>query len=543
MTCLSDLMLIRLADDALDEATRSEVQQRVDGCGKCRARLGILKAERLALGAALRAAEPAMEIPVLGAPRARAGALKQLGWLAGLCAAVWALSAIWLGVTSLVNTPSFVAWLLPDATSVLLAAGISGLVSLVSGGVGTDFLTTLRPFALAGICVGTIWALIFRGNNSRGGALCLKLMVTGLLSVMALPSQAIEIRRDEDRVTVAAAERIDDTLIVASETVLIEGEVTGDLLVFGEQITIRGRVGGAIVALGETLSLDGAAAGSALAAGESVDIRGTPLGGNLFAVGSSVTVHRDVAIAGNALIGGSSVDQQGAVDRDLLTLASSAVLSGTVAGNHRAYGESLELTDSGRIGGNLSGLLKSEADLTVAPAATVGGTTTIEAWPEQPSRYATFEFYLGEVLKLVAALIAGLALYRLFPAFRDTLLDSGGEVLTVSAFGALLLFVVPMAAMVALVTLILAPLGIITLLLWLIALYLAGIVIAGHVGRLLLDSEGGGDALPLLVGLTGLFVLINLPLLGGPIRFVIVLVGLGLMVQIVRRNWFTAVAE
>ncbi len=542
MTCPSELMLVRLADDALNATDRSELQHHLDDCADCRARLGTLKAERLALGAALRAAEPAWEPPALQEPRARAGALQQLGWLAGLCAAVWAFSALWLGATSLVNAPSFVAWLLPDATSLVLAAGIRGLVSIVSGGPAMELLATLRPFVLAGICVGTIWVLIFRGNN-RTGALCLKLMVTGLLSVMALPSQAIEIRRDDERITVGASERIDDTLLIASENVLVEGEVTGDLIVFGEQITIRGRVGGVIVAMGETLNLDGAVAGSTLAAGESVDIRGTPLGGNLFAVGSDVTVHRDVAIAGNTLIGGESVDLQGTVARDLLTLAGSAVVSGSVAGNHRAYGGSLELSDSARISGNLNGRLKSEADLTVAPAATIGGTTKIEAWPEQPSRYATFEFYLGEVLKLVAALIAGLALYRLFPMFRDTMLDSGGEVLTVSAFGALLLFVVPMAAMLALVTLVLAPLGIITLLLWVIALYLAGIVIAGHVGRLIMDREDGGDALPLLVGLTGLFVFINVPFVGGPIRFVIVLVGLGLIVQIVRRHWFRSTGD
>ncbi|MEM8769318.1 MAG: zf-HC2 domain-containing protein, partial [Pseudomonadota bacterium] len=244
MTCLDELTLVRLADDAVDEAERAELQLQLESCADCRARLGALKAERLALGAALRAAEPAWEIPAFQESRPRAGALRQLGWLAGLCAAVWALTALWLGVTSLVNTPSFVAWLLPDATSVILAAGIRGLVSLVSGSVGSELLTTLRPFLLAGICVGTIWALIFRGGNNRTGALCLKLMVTGLLSVMALPSQAIEIRRNDNRVIVGADERIDDTLLVASESVLIEGEVTGDLIVFGEQITIRGRVGG-----------------------------------------------------------------------------------------------------------------------------------------------------------------------------------------------------------------------------------------------------------------------------------------------------------
>jgi len=78
---------------------------------------------------------------------------------------------------------------------------------------------------------------------------------------------------------------------------------------------------------------------------------------------------------------------------------------------------------------------------------------------------------------------------------------------------------------------------VLALLLWLIALYTAGIVIAGHVGRLLLDGDAHHRALPLLLGLVILFVLINIPFLGGVVRLMAVVIGFGLITQWLRGIW------
>ena len=74
-------------------------------------------------------------------------------------------------------------------------------------------------------------------------SLCVLGAVCGTLTVPA-PVSALEIRRDDSVVTIPASETIDDTLVVAAETVIIEGNVTGDVIAVGATIDVSGAVGG-----------------------------------------------------------------------------------------------------------------------------------------------------------------------------------------------------------------------------------------------------------------------------------------------------------
>ena len=91
--------------------------------------------------------------------------------------------------------------------------------------------------------------------------------------------------------------------------------------------------------------------------------------------------------------------------------------------------------------------------------------------------------------------------------------------------------------LVAVFTLVGAPLGIIAFLLYLMALYLAGILTANQIGRLLPGGSDGGRMLPLLAGLGVVFVLVNLPVVGGVFRLVAVIIGLGLLLLWIRDRW------
>lgn len=109
--------------------------------------------------------------------------------------------------------------------------------------------------------------------------------------------------------------------------------------------------------------------------------------------------------------------------------------------------------------------------------------------------------------------------------------------LTTAAFGALTLIAVPALAAAAIFTLIGAPLGLLTLAAWLAGLYVAGILTASLIGRRVLQSNSHRPALTLLAGLAILFVLVNVPFLGGIVRLLAILVGLGLIVLSVRGRW------
>jgi hypothetical protein len=84
------------------------------------------------------------------------------------------------------------------------------------------------------------------------------------------------------------------------------------------------------------------------------------------------------------------------------------------------------------------------------------------------------------------------------------------------------------------------PLALLALAAWLAGLYLAKIVLAALVGQAIRRSPGGGTlsfALDLLIGLSIVFVAINLPHLGGWINFLAILLGLGLAFIQLRSRW------
>jgi hypothetical protein len=88
-------------------------------------------------------------------------------------------------------------------------------------------------------------------------------------------------------------------------------------------------------------------------------------------------------------------------------------------------------------------------------------------------------------------------------------------------------------------TLIGLPAGLLVLGLWLAALYVAQILVATLVGRGFLqkaDAPPASIAPVLIVGLAFVAVSVNLPYVGGLMRFVVLVLGLGLAVIGARRG-------
>ena len=166
----------------------------------------------------------------------------------------------------------------------------------------------------------------------------------------------------------------------------------------------------------------------------------------------------------------------------------------------------------------------------------MAGSTDVSPRPDEPNRYTTVNFYLGELLQVLAAFLTGLVLFRFVPALAEVELGGSTEALVTAGTGALVLIATPVLCVVAILTLIGAPLGIATFAVWLAALYAAGIVISGYVGRLLLP-RAGGHAVPLLLGLLLLVALSDAPFIGGPVRLVAGILGLGMIAQWIQTLW------
>ena len=533
MSCPSELTCNAYVDDALSSTDAREVERHLHTCADCSALIESLSAERNLLRQALQSAAVDGVIPDF-VPRPTISRL--LVWLGWAAIAIWAVSAAWGSLMSTLTVPSWLAWLSPSAVGTSIQLLFAALLpGTPVADLGAGLISTAQSVVVALIALfGFGW--LVRHQPGTAASPLIALSVLSLLLTAAPESHAFEVRRDEQRIVIAADEVVDDTLIAASEDIVIDGVVTGDLIVMGESLSIRGRVDGVVFAAGESVALEGEFGSSVFSAGESLQFRGASIAGNLFGAGEKLVLHDDTEISGNSALAGEEVEMHGSVNRDLLAAGERVTVFGDVGSNMRGYAATAELTDTAHIAGNLTLKTETEETAIIAPGATIEGDTELSGWPEEPNRYSKPDFYLGEILHILAAFVTGLVLFRFLPALGQAELEGSSEALVTAAIGALILIATPVLAVFAMITLIGAPLGLLTFVIWLATLYAAGIVIACYIGRLILPSRET-ITLPLLLGLTVLVVVTNLPIIGGPIQIVAGILGLGLIGHWLRDRW------
>src|SRR5690606_31640841 len=136
-----------------------------------------------------------------------------------------------------------------------------------------------------------------------------------LLAAVALPprADAVEIRRGEGLMTVAAGETIGDTLMIFGESISIDGNVTGDLIAFGRRVSVRGNVGGDVITGAELVTVEGAVAGNVIGFARELTLTGARVAGNLYGFGNTGLVATGAEVGGNAATLGTGRAQHGAV--------------------------------------------------------------------------------------------------------------------------------------------------------------------------------------------------------------------------------------
>ena len=323
------------------------------------------------------------------------------------------------------------------------------------------------------------------------------------------------------------------------------GEVVrDDLYAFGTQVVVRGRVEGDVVAAGRNVVLDGDVTGAVWAAGDSVSVGGS-VGGSV-RVASRVAsvvgrVGRDVLVAandarfqgesgGDLWAGASTVFSSGSVGGDVLGSAATMVLSGPVGGDVTVRAENLRLIPGARVGGRVT--YESENPALIDPSVEVGkGITAVT--PRVPARVFPIVSERGRIISLLGLVLVGallaLAVPRGVAGISSRISERPWATL---GYGVLTLIVVPVAAFILGITLVGLPLGILSIVAYLSAMYLAP-VFAGHlIGEGVLRRVGRKlhPAWAVILGLFILAVVGRVPVLGALVKIAVVAWVLGALV-------------
>jgi cytoskeletal protein CcmA (bactofilin family) len=369
------------------------------------------------------------------------------------------------------------------------------------------------------------------------------LIVTLLMIFTAVPVLAFDARSGA-RITVASGEVVEDDLYVAANTVTIDGTVNGDLWAGGSIITVNGVVNGSVMAGGRTVNINGDIDHAVRAAGETININGD-VSGDVIVVCSEVNIASTARIGGDLLFGAGIARIDGPVEGNIKGNGGEVTLSNRVNGNVELEVESLTILSTANIGGDLNYTSKEEAD--IQSGAQIAGATTHKLPEVKKDWTKVFPFVLffgalGKVLGFLMALVAGLVIILLAPRKLTSVAEAIGSKPGPSAgWGAVILFVTPIAAILVCLTIIGIPVGLIALVLYGIAIYLAQIPVGLFIGRWIIGRFRAVEGRAIMVGAlaTGLVIIKLLeliPYFGFLVGLAVVLFGLGAAVVAERKR-------
>lgn len=313
---------------------------------------------------------------------------------------------------------------------------------------------------------------------------------------------------------------ISGDIFAVGGTVTIENTIEQDAVIAAGTVIMNNSVGGDVRVAGGTLTINGAIAGDLLVAGGTVNIteKGS-VGGDLVMAGGTVTV--DGNVAGKAMIDGGIVLINSTITGPLrvtasetLTFGSKAVVSQKIA----CKGLKAAVVNEGAQVGEIEFTqMKNHGNKAGAAFAAI--------------------FTIGFVLKLVAAIVFGLILMKLFPRTSQAAVAKiSDNPWTNLGVGALVLFVGPIAVIIALVSFVGMYVAITAFLAWLILLLISSVSSAVFVGgwiikKLTKKSEMVFDWQALAIGVVALAIAKFIPIAGWLFCFAVMLIAFGAMVR------------
>lgn len=363
------------------------------------------------------------------------------------------------------------------------------------------------------------------------------------LAIVA-PVAAAEFLRDSEP-RVAQDETITDDLYVMGGDTEIAGRITRDALVATGRFTLAstGRIDGNLNLAAGQVNLDGNVGRSARIAAGDVEIRGS-IGGDLVVTAGQVKIERGAAILGDVVLAGGDVIIRGDVGGEVRGSTGDLEIDGNVAGDVDVSVSGIALGPQARVTGGVE--YDSDNDIALDDASNVTGAIVQQEPNPMVPGASSMTWLTTKMFRLLCALVAGLVIVLVLPRSAVSIANAA-RYSPLGSFvrGLILLFAVPLAAVILAITIVGIPIALIVLVAYVVTLYLSQVFVGLALGRFILpdrwgDIGRGYNLLAMTIGVIILFAprFIPVPFLDTAISVVYALVGLGAaMVGVTMRRY------
>ncbi len=312
---------------------------------------------------------------------------------------------------------------------------------------------------------------------------------------------------------------LDGDIVAGFQEGMITGTVTQDLNGMSETMRITGVVGDDVRFACDTFYLDG------------------HIGGDLIVVAKKIKINETAVIDGDAIIAGGTVTVDGAIGGRARIMTGFLDMDGTIAGNAEITTDGgIRLGPDAHIGGDLFYEGPAEIDI---PEGTVAGEVTFEKVIKEDIDF-DFDFLGGasvlfHFLGFIAALVAGTIIVALTSDHaRKTAETIRTKPLKSLGIGFVTYICMPVVLLLLLVFILTIPLMFVVGMAYGIALYIAKFYFSIWLGNLILRRGGRTDVSPIpsmLLGLTIVYLVTAIPIVGMLIGIVVIFFGLGALMQ------------
>lgn len=361
----------------------------------------------------------------------------------------------------------------------------------------------------------------------------LRIRMLGLIVAMAAfsavaqqaPSKTSEFTLGQDRFT-------------AGDQVTVAEAIGGDLIAVGGKVNVSGDIAGTLIAAGGEVQLNGPARHDVYAAGRQITLSAV-IEHNARIAGGMVNLQPAARIDGNASLAGRELNLAGEVKGYLLAAGGRIYINGPIGGDVQAAGGEIELGPNARIEGSFR--YRSKNELKRAPSAQIQGQVERAPWPEH-DRSGFKSAIVGLVVWTLGLAVLAAMLLTVLPTLTRRVSETARAQFGWSLlWGLIVLIGTPLAVVVAMITVIGIPLGLLLLLSYpivlLIGYVLAGVAV-GDAGLFRFKPESAANVnhriLAAALALLVLALAARIPVLGALVCFAALLAGTGALIRQVR---------
>ncbi|GEM_PF-1231595 len=392
---------------------------------------------------------------------------------------------------------------------------------------------------------------------------CMVLILTALI----IGTSHATIFLDTENKSYPPDKTFDDDIFLVGNTIRFQSQVTGDLIGGCQELVFSGICEGNINWASRKLTINGPVNGSIRGLAQYIDIN-APVGRNLMAMGQTITIGPATYITRDATLLGEEILFEGTVGNYMRVGGDKVTIAGKFGGDLKIEANRIEIEPVTIIEGDL--IYESPYEVKIEESVIIKGEirwieTDQEIKKDEYDAFSPIKFLLIMFLSLnclisfivfLIAMILGNA--AMIPLMFLTLIVSGIILVSLSkkltlktvtiikdrflvslGLGILLILLFPFASLLAILTVIGIPIGIIIIFAFGIFCFAGAVYTAQfigiYVGRLLNISRQPPSILCLIIGIIVLACLILIPVIGWIVAVLILAVGLGALVLSINR--------